>query len=580
MTGQYTHYKKTAIVLEIAAVTCILTIAGIARLHGISCIGIADLLPDEARLGLSSAIILNHNIFIINFFQPAEPPLMQYIIVPFQALFGTTPWTIKLAPACFGIASVLAIYLAGRSLFSINTGLIAAGLAALLPSFIFWGGVAYGSSFVALFTALILCFHALFVQTGKKYFLWLEALACGLGFSTNLVMLYVSISFISALLISGQYKIYIKNKKSIIVAFIFFLAGASFLLLYMILSSKLPLHIIGRSNADTMVRDLHTFNTALYQRISMLQNYFDWVILLPFIYWPIAFLSKRKINNIVVFLAVFIIVFVTQSVITWSGMYLEHLTVIVPIAVVLIGSVVEISLYYVKWNYKIVPFLIMAIFIVVGFRMILNRNLPSPAYVCQPTMNADISQAFNSLTPNRTLVSTSESLLSLWYYQYTRKGILPNTNTVGITSMLCNSFKPCPVRSDTISLDTAFRLELNFEDKSSGCVDIKTTSYHFDNPVCAEIFRELILHFIGDDNRNNVLLCEGEGDSELSNHPFVLLNNALKKVLYEMERDGLIKINDDQVRGSHSVCDILHITQNMKLTSRINNSSLYEAKHR
>ncbi len=572
------RHKSVAIAFEVAAVALILAVAGTARLHGITCMSIANLLPDEARLGLSAATILVRKLFVMNYFQSSEPPLPQYFIAFFMSLFGKAPWTLKLAPACFGLASVLATYFAGRLLFSIGTGLAAAGIAALLPNFIFWGDVAYGSSFVVLFTALLLCFHALFIQTRKKRFLYLIALVAGLGFSTNMIMLYVSVAFLAALLFSGQYVFYIKDKKSLVVASAFFLLGAGFLLAYVVFSHKLSFHILDRSQADTMVRNWQGFKEALSQRFAMVQSYFSWVIITPFIYWPLTFITKRTLNKSVVFLSFFLLAFVSQSVVTWSGMYPEHLTVVVPVVALLIGSIVEIPGCFMKSAVKYAPLLIISVFSVLGWRLISNHELPSPANVCNTNLNAAMARSFNSMSPEHTLAATSETMLILSFHYFTTRAILPNPETIGITSPLCNRFRACPGHPDTVSFYSALTSVLDHDGNSSVCIDKQKSSYRFDKPVCAETLRELIAYFVGTENRNNVLLCQGEGDRKSSRHPTTILNSGLRNAMDEMKDDGLFLIKREQVLGANTTCDILHVSPNVKLTSRITPAAIYGKK--
>jgi len=59
--------------------------------------------------------------------------LFVYLLMPFQAAFGLSPWSTRLPGAVFGVSSVALAYYVGRRLRDPTTGLVAAGLMAIDP---------------------------------------------------------------------------------------------------------------------------------------------------------------------------------------------------------------------------------------------------------------------------------------------------------------------------------------------------------------------------------------------------------------------------------------------------------------
>ena len=65
-----------------------------------------------------------------------KPPLMYWAVAACEAAFGPSEWSVRLAPALFGVAGVLSAYGAGRRLYGRDAG--------------FWSAVVLGTSLLYL----------------------------------------------------------------------------------------------------------------------------------------------------------------------------------------------------------------------------------------------------------------------------------------------------------------------------------------------------------------------------------------------------------------------------------------------
>jgi hypothetical protein len=556
--------QKPINITEITAVATLIIIAAAVRFHRFFCAAPTDLMTDELRLGLSAQTILKKCIIVFNYYQSSEPPLPQYFTALPVFFWGLRPWTVRLAPVLFSLAAIVLTYLAARRLFSSGAAIIAAGFAAILPSFVFWGRVAYGSSFLVVSVAAVLYLHSMSLQTGKKRFLYATALVLGLGFSTNLSMLYVFTSFLAALFISGHYKKYALAPWSLVKASLCFFAGAGFLITYMALSDKLLIHMLKRSQADTMILGAHNFLTAVIERIEMAQSYFTWILFLPFIYWPLAFLSKRAVSGNVVFVGTFFLGFLLQSVFTWSGLYAEHLTVALPLAAVMVGSLSDLPGLRMLWSSKILnSFLVVffTLFIALsGWVLHFRDGLPSMTGAgCAMTENS-LSRAFAFMDPGATIHSKSQYALMHWFISFEKQGRLPDVHDAGITSSLCNRFHPCPAFSDIHAVDILYTLHLRERNMLELCSDTKNDRFYFNKPRCSQELQMFFLNHMNENAIKNIVLCQGDSHSD----PFYMLNKGILNAVDALEREGLIVAERESMDYALGKCVIIRTAINRK----------------
>jgi len=103
-----------------------------------------------------------------------------YLVGASLQLFGVSVEALRLPSALVGTATVAAIYLLGRTLFSARLGLIAAFFAALCPWHIMHSRMATRPILTALFVALglLLLYRGLLAERGKRS--WAYLVACGL----------------------------------------------------------------------------------------------------------------------------------------------------------------------------------------------------------------------------------------------------------------------------------------------------------------------------------------------------------------------------------------------------------------
>lgn len=104
-------------------------------------------------------------------------------------LFGDAPWAVRIPAFLAGWGLILAVYLAGRALFSRRAGLLAAMLVAVWPFLVGYSINARGYSLLAFFTLLLFALAPVLLQ-GNRFAWLLAALLGGLGLFTVPVMLY------------------------------------------------------------------------------------------------------------------------------------------------------------------------------------------------------------------------------------------------------------------------------------------------------------------------------------------------------------------------------------------------------
>lgn len=155
--------------------------------------------PDEAANGLDIFRILENKDYriIYNTNGPREA-LFFYLQAVFVYFMGNTILALRMAPALFGVVSVVAIFFATKEWANRRTALITAFLFAISPWVVIIQRDGFRASMVPLFIALVMLFAAKAYKKGKVLNYILAAVFLGLGFYT-----YTAFSMILAALVFG-----------------------------------------------------------------------------------------------------------------------------------------------------------------------------------------------------------------------------------------------------------------------------------------------------------------------------------------------------------------------------------------
>lgn len=155
--------------------------------------------PDEAANGLDIFRILeNHDFRIIYNTNGPREALFFYLQAIFVAIKGNTILALRLAPAFFGVISVVVIFFATKQWFSRRTALITAFFFAISPWVVVIQRDGFRASLVPLFVGLFMWFGAKAYKTNKTLYYVLTAVALGLGFYT-----YTAFALIVAAVFAG-----------------------------------------------------------------------------------------------------------------------------------------------------------------------------------------------------------------------------------------------------------------------------------------------------------------------------------------------------------------------------------------
>jgi 4-amino-4-deoxy-L-arabinose transferase-like glycosyltransferase len=112
------------------------------------------------------------------------------LVVFSTSLFGSHPWALRLPALLAGLALIPAMYALGRRIYSVETGLLAAALAAWHPQLVAFSSDARGYSLLQLFTLLAILLAHKLIQSNRWRDWALLSLCTALGFFTLPLMLY------------------------------------------------------------------------------------------------------------------------------------------------------------------------------------------------------------------------------------------------------------------------------------------------------------------------------------------------------------------------------------------------------
>lgn len=165
--------------------------------------------PDEAANGLDIFRILeNHDWRIIYNTNGPREALFFYLQAIFVYFMGNTILALRIAPALFGVLSVVVIFFATKEWANRRTALITAFFMAVTPWVVIIQRDGFRASLVPLFIGLVMLFAAKAYKSGKTIYYVLAAVFLGLGFYT-----YTAFSMILAALIGGLVYLLIVRRK-------------------------------------------------------------------------------------------------------------------------------------------------------------------------------------------------------------------------------------------------------------------------------------------------------------------------------------------------------------------------------
>jgi 4-amino-4-deoxy-L-arabinose transferase-like glycosyltransferase/DNA-binding beta-propeller fold protein YncE len=182
---------------EIGIFVAILGIAVFLRLYRL------DQIPfgtwyDEASGGLFALNLINHPGYLPIFSDTAQLPAHLYYLVALSfRIFGESTYALRLVSVCFGLATVVAAYFAGKELFDRRMGLVVAFLLAVSRWDINWSRIAMHGVTVPFFELLTMGFilRALRRQRLLDYTLAGMTLGFGLCFYFSFRLFPVVICF-------------------------------------------------------------------------------------------------------------------------------------------------------------------------------------------------------------------------------------------------------------------------------------------------------------------------------------------------------------------------------------------------
>ena len=139
---------------------------------------------------------------IILSFTEYTGPVLVYLPMPFIALFGYTPFALRLSTVIFGWLTLIFSYLGAKIWFGPWVARFGIALTAVSPAFVFlqrMGYYNYGP--VTLFTSISFFFLARYISNRKSRDLWASAVFAGIAMNTALqaVMILAPMAFLAIL---------------------------------------------------------------------------------------------------------------------------------------------------------------------------------------------------------------------------------------------------------------------------------------------------------------------------------------------------------------------------------------------
>ena len=149
-----------------------------------------------------------------------DPSLPAYFIKASSILFGETPVGFRFPSLLAGMLTILFVYLIAREWRGARAGFWAAGLLAFNEYHIGISSFAVEKSYYLCFVSIAVYSFSRFLQTAKPNFLYLTAVATGLGFLCKLLAILLVPVFFITLLVSGS-RSWLRRKEPYIALLIF-----------------------------------------------------------------------------------------------------------------------------------------------------------------------------------------------------------------------------------------------------------------------------------------------------------------------------------------------------------------------
>jgi 4-amino-4-deoxy-L-arabinose transferase-like glycosyltransferase len=155
----------------------------------------------------------------------AHPLFLQFIVSVFFANFGVSDIIARVAPAIFGILTVIFVYFIGKEMYGRRVAMVAAIVMAIIPYHIIVSRQVLLDVPLSFFSTLTLFFVIRFIRQEKNvYLLYLIGAASGLSFLSKEVGIFVLIASIVSLMLARK----LSFKKLAIIMGSFLLATSPF----------------------------------------------------------------------------------------------------------------------------------------------------------------------------------------------------------------------------------------------------------------------------------------------------------------------------------------------------------------
>ena len=529
---------------DILILCAVLAIGIFLRFQGLLTTNLGNMLPDEGRIGLGAATIVQYKTFLFTYESPHEPPLALYYPIPFMMLFGKSLWVLKLAPIIFGLGAIVMTYLFSKELFSRRVAAVASLFLAVLPFAVEYSRTLYEHSFVPFFSAGALYFFARYLKKGKSASLYAFAAFSGLGCSTHIVFLFFLFAIFVAALASGPaFRPHIGLRSRIIAFAIFILCAVPFICL-LVFSSNLP-GILSSSGGLSAIASFDTAWHALRERMALANGAFTTMFWLGMSAWVSVLILSDKREPAALFLMLFCGAVIVVGVLTVAGMNHEyHLLVMLPMAVTIPASLVDLPA-------GASPKIATAVACVAAAALLFFAvTVTIPQIKSAQTRGPlALDAALEKLDPDSTIAPQKDITMLHKYLHFKETGKLPDFHTITITSLDCNSFRRCPSQSVFPDIDFLFREALPPRGSSKSIPWNAYSDPSFFTQERILILRGIILDAIQNKGYSTFILSRNQDPA----HPHTIFCSRVRNILQELAREGLITIH--QTSYSTHICD-------------------------
>lgn len=186
-----------------------------------------------------------------------------WLYAPIFAIFGVSPWTVRLPMIALGVVTLLCVERIARPMFGLRAALLATALLALDPSFVFGTREDYGFISIMLATktaSLALLFS--FAQTQRRLHLFLAFFLLGLGlFDKFNFAWHLGAVTLAAVVVWQQVRPFL-TRRNFVLAATGFLTGCWPLIVY---------NVVSRGGTLSSVEAEPSFGGAIQAKVSAIQ---------------------------------------------------------------------------------------------------------------------------------------------------------------------------------------------------------------------------------------------------------------------------------------------------------------------